>query len=120
MSDFIVSEKQFIDWNETWKRKNYFAGLAFFNRTSSRLCFNIISRHWPHLLCWSWLISVDFGLPRSWMRFGFYHVNKRHFGFRLPFMHIGFQSQPETIASFHMHPRPCIKWKQSPSGQEKA
>lgn len=42
-----------------------FAGLAFFHRTSNRRSFNLVARHWPHRLCWDWLISMDLWAPKQ-------------------------------------------------------
>jgi hypothetical protein len=46
-----------LAWSNAHKRRNPFAGLRFFHRQGNRL--TIASRHWPHLLCWDWLLDVS-------------------------------------------------------------
>lgn len=44
-------------WSLAWKRRlGWRAGLSFWRRDSAG-GLTIASRHWPHLLCWSWLVS---------------------------------------------------------------
>lgn len=39
------------------RRRAPLAGLRFFQRTSSAGWFLLVSRHWPHRLCWDWSLS---------------------------------------------------------------
>lgn len=50
----------FDAWDDARRARNVLAGLHFFRRTSCRRTFNLACRHWPHLLCWQWILSVDF------------------------------------------------------------
>lgn len=65
-------------WSLREKLRRPFAGLRFFYRDSGGgliLC----SRHWPHLLCWSWIIrwQTDSGIShRPWWRVGRVPHNK--------------------------------------------
>jgi hypothetical protein len=43
-------------WSLRKKLRHPFAGLRWFTRDSGG-GLNIVSRHWPHMLCWSWLLS---------------------------------------------------------------
>lgn len=52
-------------WSFLRKLRNPFAGLAFFTRCSDG-GLNIVSRHWPHHLCWSWLIDFRWQPPSKW------------------------------------------------------
>lgn len=42
-----------------------FAGLAFFHRTSSPRLFNLAARHWPHRLCWDWILGLELWSPKQ-------------------------------------------------------
>lgn len=44
-------------WSRRRKWRHPFAGLAFFRRTSDPTVTDLVSRHWPHLMCWSWGLS---------------------------------------------------------------
>lgn len=51
-------------WDRAWRdRLGWRAGLSVFRKTSGDRHWNLLSRHWPHRLCWSWIISAS--LPRS-------------------------------------------------------
>jgi hypothetical protein len=56
-ADRVSAVLAFEKWSAEQKRKlGPFAGLKMFRRTSGRSVI-IISRHWPHLLCWQWLLD---------------------------------------------------------------
>lgn len=46
-------------WDRAWRKKlGWRAGLRFWGGTSTPGSRVLISRHWPHLLCWSWSVWV--------------------------------------------------------------
>lgn len=53
-------------WSFLRKCRNPFAGLYGFSRTNTPGYFLIASRHWPHLLCWSWSLTFTTERPKSW------------------------------------------------------
>lgn len=59
-------------WSFRQKLKNPFAGLRGLRRYDNSRAYCIVSRHWPHLLCWSWLIQFQWpdggksGLHHKW------------------------------------------------------
>lgn len=51
--------RDFDAWDDERRREaGFFAGLRLFKMTGRR--FRIACRHWPHLLCWQWILAVDF------------------------------------------------------------
>jgi len=51
-------------WDRAWRKKlGWRAGLAFWRKTNTPKSRVLLSRHWPHRLCWSWSIWV--GLRRE-------------------------------------------------------
>lgn len=49
----------FDAWDRAQRRKlGWRAGLAFWTKTNVPGSRVLISRHWPHLLCWSWAVWV--------------------------------------------------------------
>jgi hypothetical protein len=67
-------------WSALQKLRNPFAGLRFVRRDSGGGLI-LVSRHWPHLLCWSWSLSwaggwsFRRGRPRGICR---YHIGPLH------------------------------------------
>jgi hypothetical protein len=56
-ADRVPQVLAFEAWSERQKRVlGPFAGLKVFSRTSGGSLI-IVSRHWPHLLCWQWLLD---------------------------------------------------------------
>ena len=55
-ADRVPQILAFEAWDRKQRRARPFAGLAFF-RPASDASTIIASRHWPHLLCWQWLLS---------------------------------------------------------------
>lgn len=56
--DFHLFKQEVMAWSRWKKLRRPFGGLHFFYRHSNgALC--IASRHWPHLLCWSWVFVYD-------------------------------------------------------------
>lgn len=55
-ADRVPQILAFEAWDRAHRRARPFAGLCFFKRSSSRSII-IVSRHWPHLLCWQWLLD---------------------------------------------------------------
>jgi hypothetical protein len=49
--------RAFDDWDRSRRARNVFAGLKLFYSTSDGRIINLASRHWPHLLCWQWIVS---------------------------------------------------------------
>lgn len=57
-ADRVPAVLAFIEWDKSKRRElGPFAGLSLFRRTSSKRTFNVASRHWPHLVCWQWILS---------------------------------------------------------------
>lgn len=51
-------------WDRAWrKRLGWRAGLAFWKKTNTPRSRVLLSRHWPHRLCWSWSIWVGIARP---------------------------------------------------------
>lgn len=54
------------DWDQRRRKElGPLSGLAFFSRTSSPRTFNVLSMHWPHRLCWDWLIAMEIWSPKQ-------------------------------------------------------
>jgi hypothetical protein len=70
-----VNAAEFDAWDKRMKRKcGFFAGLRFFEgRIDSGL--TIAYRHWPHKLCWDWLVRIHTVRPKydGKRRFLFWH-----------------------------------------------
>lgn len=64
--DLYKFKPQLARWSFRRKLRNPFAGLVFFERVNDG-SLNIVSRHWPHLLCWSWLLNWDGRRPWRWI-----------------------------------------------------
>lgn len=46
-------------WDRSWRHKlGWRAGLSFWSKTNTPGSRVLLSRHWPHRLCWSWSIWV--------------------------------------------------------------
>lgn len=65
--------KPFAAWSLRQKLRNPFAGLRFFSRCSDGSAL-VVSRHWPHQLCWSWGLYWDWPARTPW-RGHFYRTN---------------------------------------------
>lgn len=51
-------------WDRSWrKRLGWRAGLNFWSKTNQDGARVLISRHWPHRLCWSWMVWVSRNRP---------------------------------------------------------
>lgn len=58
--DDAVNIDKFDEWDSAWrKRLGWRAGLKFFGKTNVPTRWVLVSRHWPHLLCWSWCLTVN-------------------------------------------------------------
>lgn len=98
------------EWSVEQKRKSlYLAGLKLrYDPSRSRLS---MSRSWPHLLCWSWVVAVHlrwFVEPNAWVwhgrrgfRFSFLGFGARfsgggcrHFGVFTPIIAATYDDQP--------------------------
>lgn len=60
----------------TAARLTPFAGLQFFTRCSDG-SLNLVSRHWPNRLCWSWIIGWS-RLPRGMRHVRFWRIAFNH------------------------------------------
>ena len=57
----------FDAWSRAQRRRHgWRAGLTFFRRTSDRRRIQIATRHWPHLVCWSWGLDFARGQHFGW------------------------------------------------------
>lgn len=51
-------------WDRAWRKKlGWRAGLRFWSKTNVPGSRSLLSRHWPHRLCWSWSIWVGIARP---------------------------------------------------------
>ena len=48
------------------KRLGFFSGLAFWTKTNTPRSRVLLSRHWPHRLCWDWSIWVGMHRGAEW------------------------------------------------------
>ncbi|HYF40907.1 MAG TPA: hypothetical protein VEA35_00540 [Ramlibacter sp.] len=82
-------------------RQNPFAGLRWFTRDSGG-CWVLVSRHWPHMLCWSWLVRLSFRSRGSDQRWWSAHRTKHNGGggcwVRFGFGELAFHWQTYWIA----------------------
>ncbi len=66
-SSGMLNAADFIAWDKGMKRKlGWRAGLKFFSKTSSPRSWTLVSRHWPHLLCWDWSVWAGFHRGKLW------------------------------------------------------
>ena len=73
-TDHRLFERQVRRWGFWQKLRNPFAGLRCLTRDSGGGLI-IISRHWPHMLCWSWSVSwrwPDGGKSGTHHKWGFH------------------------------------------------
>ena len=42
------------------RKQNRWKGIKWFTKTNSSGYYNLVSRHYPHQLCWSWILSLHF------------------------------------------------------------
>lgn len=108
---------EFETWDRKWKRRyGWRGGLRFFSKTNTPGRWVIVSRHWPHLLCWSWSVSAGFcrrpsyDSPRRFVlsidrRSG--HVELRLFW---PFISVHWQRSEHMIGMNHRKDGPAIIW----------
>lgn len=68
-----MSGRAYQAWDRSQRRAAPFAGLRLFERTSDRYRFSLASRHYPHLLCWQWLLEWQFTKPGERRFFCRYH-----------------------------------------------
>lgn len=55
-----LSVKRFDAWDTEWrKRLGWFTGLKFWQKTNVRGSRTLLSRQWPHKLCWDWCVWVN-------------------------------------------------------------
>lgn len=55
------------EWDRTQrKRLGFFAGLKFWSKTNTPRNRVLLSRHWPHRLCWDWSVWVGLHRGAEW------------------------------------------------------
>lgn len=69
-ADRVPQVLAFDAWDRAKRKSNPWAGLKFFEQTNDRRSFNVAARHWPHLLCWQWLLIWSRPAPDG-PRYGF-------------------------------------------------
>ena len=58
--DSASNLKEFRQWDRDQRRKyGFLAGLQFWGRTNTPRSRVLLSRHWPHKLCWDWSVWVS-------------------------------------------------------------
>ena len=55
-ADYVPQILAFEAWDREKRRSRPFAGLKFGERCSDG-SINLAARHWPHLLCWQWVLN---------------------------------------------------------------
>lgn len=69
--DDAYNPEEFRAWDRAMRKKyGYFAGVGWFRRTD-REGYRSLSRHWPHMLCWSWQLWIGVDTPQFQV-----HVNR--------------------------------------------
>ena len=57
--DIASNAKTWDTWDRAWRRKlGWRAGLRFWGKTNVPGSRTLLSRHWPHHLCWSWSMAL--------------------------------------------------------------
>lgn len=57
--DMVSNLSEWKDWDRAWRRKlGWRSGLQFWGKTNVHRSRLLLSRHWPHRLCWSWCVWV--------------------------------------------------------------
>lgn len=77
------------------KHFGFWAGLRFWKPTNSKGSVVLISRHWPHIIPWSWSVWVSWSKwPIKWGHYrkpnGYMYLN-----FTLLFVNFSINSQPD-------------------------
>lgn len=77
----------FVRWSEGWKRRlGFTAGLTLLELRKDHYgdpprkswALMIASRHWPHLLCWQWLLQLRPQRGMPWEKRRFFHFYRSH------------------------------------------
>jgi hypothetical protein len=115
-------------WDRECRRKlGWCAGLRFWGVTNMPKTRTLLCRHWPHRLCWSWLIWVgivrpEFDGPRRFI----FVVNRRyrHVDIRLwcVKLHAAWQDSSWMVAvgPTYKPDAPTIYWKRDLANAEPA
>lgn len=57
------------EWDAAQRRRlGFFSGLKFWSKTNTERSRVLLSRHWPHRLCWDWSIWVGLHRGAHWDR----------------------------------------------------
>lgn len=93
-------------WSFRRKLRAPWRGLRFGRTNIGGYSF---SRHWPHLLCWSWTLQLTphrKGFPRKW---GF-SAWRKGFGFQVPWFDVGLSWQGDQwmVATGPYYVKDCI------------
>lgn len=103
---------EFEAWDRACKRLyGWRGGLKLFAKTNEPGSWVIVSRHWPHLLCWSWSVWGGFVGPRRFLfvvdrRGG--HVELRLFG---PYISLNWQRSDYMIGMQHRNDGVNVIWR---------
>lgn len=58
---------EFDAWDRACRKQlGWRAGLRFFRKSNTERSWVLASRHWPHLLCWSWSLWGGFRRSAYW------------------------------------------------------
>ncbi len=59
--------KEWEAWDAAKRKKlGFFAGLKFWSKTNTPHSRVLLSRHWPHRLCWDWSIWIGMHRGAHW------------------------------------------------------
>lgn len=93
MSESYIESMQKIS-SHFKKELGFFSGLKFFKKTNMRGHYVLVSRHWPHIIPWSWSVWVSFSKwPFKW---GHLKTPNKYFylNFTLFFVNFSINRQP--------------------------
>jgi hypothetical protein len=112
--DDALNLAEFDAWDDAERaRRGWLAGLSFWTKTNVKGERILLSRHWPHLLCWSWSIRVGWR-NRSRPRRAFaFLMHRRYKRFELslfgPFIEAHWQDYGH-MAAVSRNDAPKIVW----------
>lgn len=122
-----ISLRAWEEWDRGWRRRlGWRAGLGFWSMTNVRRSRVLVSRHWPHRLCWSWSVWVGMRqsaekdgrrmLVLSWLR-QYRSAEVNLFG---PYLRVTWQDSDWMVAGSQRDVAPVIRWRRHLEAAEPA